>query len=115
MSVFSSNFKYVEKYTVKSLRVDNLLYNRLQDLAHKKYDASINQLVNAAIDNLFDLKEIKLYISNKDIDYIERSYLIREGSLEKLNKLKQQTEMSIASLVNIAIYEPLKSEEQKIY
>lgn len=110
MSLFSDNFKPVEKYCEKSLRIDNSLYIKLQNLSHKKYEASINQLVNVSIENLFNLKEIKLYISKNDIDYIQRSYLIRESLMEKLYKLKQQTGMSIAALVNIAIFEALKDE-----
>jgi len=111
MSVFSLNFKPIENYTEKSLRIDNSFYEKLKQLSENKYEASINQLVNVAIENLFNLKEIKLYVSTEKIDYIQRSYLIRDSLLNKLNQLKEKTGLSVASLINIAIYEALKSEE----
>ena len=100
----------------KKLSIDENLYQELVELSNSKYDASISKLVNAAIENLLDTKNVAVY-KRENSSQISRSFLIKEDSLNGLYELKENYSVSINSLVNIAIknaVEEERTEEKKL-
>lgn len=98
-----------EKTLAKKIEIDNSLYEELEKIANKKYDASINKIVNIAILELIETENVKIY-KRKDNEISEsHSFLIRESSYKKLEELRNIYGISIFKLVNIAIYNALNS------
>ena len=101
MSTFDRFYKR-EKLVNRTLEIDEDLYEKLIDLSKNVYDASINKLVNAAIEELLKTENIIIYEPKRNL-YVSRSFLIRESFLEGLYYLKKKYRISIYLLVNIAI------------
>lgn len=109
MSCFD-RFNKKEKLTNKSFEIDENLYLKIEQLSKNVYDASITELVNAAIEEIIKKEDIKLYKKDKNISYIKRSFLIRSSILDELYTLKEKYGISMSRLVNIAIRNALIEE-----
>ena len=86
MSYFSRLYKK-ENLISRSLDIDEELYEELEKLSKKVYEASISKLVNASIEKIIETENIQLY-ERKNKSYVSRSFLIRESLLEGLYTLK---------------------------
>lgn len=117
MSCFCK-FHKKEKILSKTLEIDETLYYELEVLSNEVYDASINELVNAAIEDIIEKENIKPY-NRKKTSYVTRSFLIRNSICESLYELKEKYAISIRLIVNIAIRNVLVEEgiikEERIY
>lgn len=100
MSAFDRYYKR-EKLISRKLYIEEM-YTELEHLSKNVYDASINKLVNSAIEELLKTEKIQLY-NMKNKNYVSRSFLIRQSFLEGLYELKDKYRISINLLVNIAI------------
>ena len=101
MLTFARYYKR-ENLISRKLDIEEEAYEKLVYLSNNVYDASINKLVNSAIEELLKTEKIQLY-NMKNKNYISRSFLIRESFLEGLYELKDKYKISINLLVNIAI------------
>lgn len=54
-----------EKTISKKINIDNSLYEKLEEIANIKYDASINKIVNVAILELIKTENINIYVKRK--------------------------------------------------
>lgn len=111
MSIFK-NYPPREKLINRTYEIDLSLYEKLEYLSTKKYDASINKLVNTSLEHLIKNKKIDLYIRPKNEISVFRSFLIRNSLYEGINKLKEEYNISLNKLINIAIYNALSEEEK---
>ncbi len=109
MSSFNRFYKR-EKLISKTLEIDEELYDKLEILSKNVYEASINKLVNAAIEDLIKNENVKFYKNERNA-YVARSFLIRESFLEKLYDLKKKYRLPIYLIVNIAINNILNEEK----
>lgn len=98
-----------EKTISKKINIDNSLYEKLEEIANIKYDASINKIVNVAILELIKTENINIYVKKENEISEPHSFLIRESSYIKLEKLREKYGISICRLVNIAINNALTS------
>lgn len=112
MSCFSKRFYKKENTVNRSLCIDEELYNQLEDLSKNVYNASINKLVNASIEELIETENIQIY-ERKNKSYISRSFLVRESLVDSLYDLKDKYGVSMCFLINLAIRNALM-EENKI-
>ena len=55
-----------EKLIRKTIEIDNNLYEELKQISDNKYDASVNKLINASIEELVNTENVKVYIKNKN-------------------------------------------------
>lgn len=94
----------------KTVEIDSLLFDKIEYLSQNVYDASISKIINACIDELIFDKKIELYEKSKDEISLKHTIIIREQSLKELEKLKENYDISINKLINIAIYKVLKEE-----
>lgn len=109
MSCFSRFYKKEEKIS-KTLEIEETLYYELERLSKEVYDASISKLVNAAIEEIIETENVKLYEKDKNALYVTRSFLIRSSFLEKIYELKEKYGVSVRLLVNVAIRNALIEE-----
>lgn len=107
MSSFDK-FNKREKIIPRTIEIDENFYLILEKLSKETYDASINKLVNAAIETLIKSKNIKTY--EKSGVCLTRTFLLRESLLNELYKLKKKYGVPIYMLVNIAIRNALIEE-----
>ncbi len=110
MSYFSRFYKK-ENLISRSLDIDEELYEELEFLSKKVYEASISKLVNASIEKLIETENIQLY-ERKNKSYVSRSFLLRESLIDGLYNLKEKYRVSICLLVNIAIRNALIEEKK---
>jgi len=109
MSAFS-NFPPKEDIIVKTFEIDITLYEKLEYLSNNIYDASINKLVNACIEEIISSKEIILFSRPKNEIGVTRSFSIRKGLAKSLLNLRDEYNISLNRLVNIAIRNALIEE-----
>lgn len=110
MGVFDRFFSK-EKLIRKTIEIDNNLYEELRKISDNKYDASVNKLINASIEELIKTENIKVYIKDKNEISLKHTLLIRESLVIALDKLKDKYGLSIYKLVNMAIYNALEEEK----
>ena len=93
-------------YTVqKSINLEDRLYTRLKEIVDKDYDATISDMINVCIEDLLSTGSVKYYAKPEDEIIIYRSVMIRKENVEALNKITQETGISLTRLVNIAMKE----------
>lgn len=95
----------------KTIVIDNSLYEKLNEIAKDTYQTSTNQLINACIEELIRTQDVKIYAKERGELSIQHSLLIRETLFNELEKMRDQYNLSIYKLVNIAIKNAL--EEMK--
>lgn len=96
----------------KTIVIEDELYDKLNELAKNTYQTSTNQLINACIEELINTKDIKKYPKDKKKSSIQHSLLIRETLFNQLEEIREQYNISIYKLVNIAIRNALNEIEQ---
>ena len=107
MGAFDRFYKK-EKLVRKTIEIDNKLYEKLKDLSDNEISASVNQLINACIEELIKKENLKMYVKPKNEISIKHSLLIRESFVGELDKLKDKYDISIYKLVNMSIYNALE-------
>lgn len=111
MSVFSKfPPKEKEKLITRTYEIDLSLYEKLEHLSNEVYDASINKLVNACLEELILRKKVLLYSRPKKEISVTRSFGIRESLYEGLSDLRIEYNTSFNRLINIAIRNALIDE-----
>ena len=83
--------------------IDNSLYEELNEIARTTYQTSTNQLINACIEEIIRTKDVKFYAKAQGELSIQHSLLIRETLFNELENMREQYNLSIYKLVNIAI------------
>lgn len=102
-------FDKKEKIIPRTIEVEDNFYAMLEKLSKEKYDASINKLVNASIEELLKTERIQTYERSSDVR-LTRTFLIRESLINGLNKLKRKYGIPLYLLINIAIRNALIEE-----
>lgn len=102
-------FDKKEKIIPRTIEIDDTFYYMLEKLSKETYDASINKLVNAAIETLIENENIQTY-QKSTTTRLTRTFLLRESLLTKLYTLKKKYGLPIYLLVNIAIRNALIEE-----
>ena len=104
-----------DNYTVqKSINLEDSLYTKLKEIIDKDFDATISDVVNVCIEDLISKEEnIKYYPKPENEITSYRSVMIRRKNVEALNKITQNTGISLTRLVNIAMKEFIEKYENK--
>lgn len=106
-------FDKKEKIIRKTIKIDDKLYEKLQMLSNEVFIASVNQLINASIEELISREKITDYHKEKDEISIKHSLQIRESLVVGLEKLRKKYDISICKLVNMSIYNAIYELENK--
>lgn len=107
MGVFDRFYKK-ERIVRKTVEIDNRLYEKLKEISKNEISASVNQLINACIEQLIEKENIQMYIKPKNEISIKHTLFIRESFVEQLDKLKDKYNISIYKLVNMSINNALE-------
>lgn len=107
MGVFDRFYKK-EKIVRKTVEIDNRLYEKLKEISKNEISASVNQLINACIEQLIEKENIQMYIKPKSEISIKHTLFIRESFVEQLDELKDKYNISIYKLVNMSINNALE-------
>lgn len=99
-------------YTIqKCVNIEDSLYTQLKKLINEKYDATISDLINVAIENCIENNDVKYYPKPKGEILIYRSIMIRKQNVEALQKINSETGISVSRLINYSIKKFLEKEE----
>lgn len=113
MSAISKLYKK-DNYTIqKSINLEDKLYTRLKQIVEKNYDATISDIINVCIEDLLAEGNIKYYAKPEGEITIYRSIMIRKENVEALNKITNETGISLTRLVNIAMKKFLDNYNEK--
>ena len=107
MGTFDKYLLKQEPTLRRRIEIDISLYEKLKGLSDNVYDASVNKLVNIAIIDMVEQDNVELYSRPEEERTEPHNFLIREGAVNGLEKLKAKYGLSIFKLVNIAIYNAL--------
>ena len=93
-----------DQVIVRSLHIDQDLYEKLQYISDNVYDASISRLTNICIETfLQNTNTIKYYKKPYKTESIYRSILFKKEFYDKLIEIKDKTGISFSRLVNGSI------------
>lgn len=96
----------------KTIVIDNTFYEKLNELAKTRYQTSANQLINGCIEELLRTKKVNVYAKPKGELSEQHSLLIREELFDGLEQMRDEYNLSIYKLVNIAIKNALEEVEE---
>lgn len=113
MSAIDRLYSINNKTVKKSINIDDSLYKRLMRYTKKNYDATISDMINVCIEDLLSTGSVKYYAKPEDEITIYRSVMIRKENAEALNKITQETGISLTRLVNIAMKEFLEKYDTR--
>lgn len=102
-------YKLDNKNIKKSINIESELYNKLKNLIKTKYDATISEVINVAIEDYIDRNSPSFYGKPKKEFVTYRSIMIRKNSINGLKKMSEKTGISVTRLINGAIKEFLES------
>ena len=97
----------------KTIVIDDSLYEKLNEISKGIYHTSTNQLINASIEELIKSKNVKLYCKPSGELSIPRSLQIRESLFNELEKMRDEYNISIYKLINIAIKNAIDELEEE--
>lgn len=93
-----------EKWMNRNIEIEDSLYSELKRISEHELDASINKLIDACVENLqIENDAIIYYKKPKDEITIARSIRLRESMWDKLDSLKNEYDISLYKLINLAI------------
>ena len=108
MSNIDKLYELENKRIKKSINIEIELYNKLKNLMETKYDATISDLINVAIEDYIDKNSPSFYGKPKGEFVTYRSVMIRKNNFKELKKMSENTGISVTRLINGAIKELLE-------
>ena len=93
-----------EKWINRNIEIEDSLYAELKKLSEDVLDASINKLIDACVEN-FKIEDNKIVYYKKPENEITiaRSIRLRESMWHKLDTFKNDYDISLYKLINMAI------------
>lgn len=93
-----------EKWINRNIEIEDSLYSELKNISENILDASINKLIDSCVENFkIENEQIIYYKKPKDEITIARSIRLRESMWNKLDELKNDYDISLYKLINMAI------------
>ncbi len=108
MSNIDKLYELENKRIKKSINIEIELYNKLKNLMKTKYDATISDLINVAIEDYIGRNSPSFYGKPKGEFVTYRSIMIRKNNFKELKKMSDKTGISVTRLINGAIKEFLE-------
>lgn len=105
MSAIDRLYNINNRTTKKSVNIDDSLYKKLIHFTQNKFDATVSDLINVAIEDYAEKSNPAFYGKPENESVTYRSIMIREDNIEWLSKASRKTGISITRLVNAAIKE----------
>lgn len=105
MSAIDRLYNINNRTVKKSVNIDDSLYRTLIDFTQNKFDATISDLINIAIEDFISKGNPTFYGKPENESVTYRSVMLREDNINWLSKTSKKTGISATRLVNAAIKE----------
>lgn len=96
-----------------TIEIEDILYDKLNQISKNIYDASVNKLINAAIEHLIETENIQLHKKEKITCSTKHSLLVRQSLSDGLEELKKKFDIPLYKLVNMSIRNAIIELENK--
>ena len=103
MSAIDRLYDINNRTTKKSVNIDDSLYKKLIHFTQNKFDATVSDLINVAIEDYSAKGNPTFYGKPENESITYRSIMLREDNIDWLYKVSKKTGISITRLVNAAI------------
>ena len=105
MSAIDRLYNINNRTTKKSVNIDDSLYKKLIYFTQNKFDATVSDLINVAIEDFSSKSNPTFYGKPENESVTYRSIMLRDNNIEWLSKISKKTGISVTRLVNAAIKE----------
>ena len=105
MSAINRLYNINNRTTKKSVNIDDSLYKKLIYFTQNKFDATVSDLINVAIEDYAAKSNPTFYGKPENESVTYRSVMLREDNIDWLSNASKKTGISITRLVNAAIKE----------
>lgn len=105
MSAIDRLYNINNRTTKKSVNIDDSLYKKLIYFTQNKFDATVSDLINVAIEDYSTKNNPNFYGKPENESVTYRSIMLREDNIDWLSKVSKKTGISVTRLVNAAIKE----------
>ena len=103
MSAIDRLYSINNRTTKKSVNIDDSLYKKHINFTQNKFDATISDLINVAIED-YAIKDNPNFYGKPEKETVTyRSVMLREDNIAWLAKTSKNTRISVTRLVNAAI------------
>lgn len=103
MSAIDRLYSINNRTTKKSVNIDDSLYKKLINLTQNKFDATISDLINVAIEDYALRNNPSFYGKPEKETVTYRSVMLRENNIDWISKTSRKTRISATRLINAAI------------
>ena len=93
----------------KSVNIDDTLYKKLIDLTQNKFDATVSELINVAIEEYSAKNQIAYYKKPENETVTYRSIMLRVDNIDWLKKTNIKTGITVTRLINASIKDFLEN------
>ena len=105
MSAINRLYNINNRTTKKSVNIDDSLYKKLIYFTQNKFDATVSDLINVAIEDYSTKNNPAFYGKPEKETVTYRSIMLRENNIDWLSKTSRKTGITATRLVNAAIKE----------
>lgn len=105
MSAIDRLYNINNRTTKKSVNIDDSLYKKLIYFTQNKFDATVSDLINVAIEDYRNKSNPTFYGKPENETVTYRSVMLREDNINWLTKTSKKTGISATRLANAAIKE----------
>ena len=105
MSAIDRLYNINNRTSKKSVNIDDSLYKKLIYLTQNRFDATVSDLINVAIEDYSSNNHPAFYGKPENESVTYRSIMLREENINWLSKTSRKTGISATRLVNAAIKE----------
>lgn len=111
MSAIDRLYDINNRATKKSINIDDSLYKELIDLSQNKFDATISELINVAIEEYANKNHPTYYKKPAHETVTYRSIMLRENNAKWLKQANKKTGITVTRLLNAAIKDFLEIQK----
>lgn len=103
MSAINRLYNINNRTTKKSVNIDDSLYKKLIYFTQNKFDATVSDLINVAIEDYSTKNNPAFYGKPEKETVTYRSIMLRENNIDWLSKVNKKTGITVTRLINAAI------------
>lgn len=103
MSAINRLYNINNRTTKKSVNIDDSLYKKLIYFTQNKFDATVSDLINVAIEDYSTKNNPAFYGKPEKETVTYRSIMLRENNIDWLSKINKKTGITVTRLINAAI------------
>lgn len=110
MKIRDKLYRYNNPIIVKTINIDDSIYNKIKILSENIYDATISEIINIALEEYIERNKPSFYgkLERETVTY--RTIRLRKMNVKKLEEYSKKTGISFTRLVNGALNEFISNQ-----